>query len=83
MTVLAAPGATWGITGPQFLTLYAGLILVSFGVAIVARSVVSRGGARLVVPAEEQHGWLLGRIEDPYGHHWEIGKPLGEWPPAR
>jgi len=20
---------------------------------------------------------LLGRIEDPFGHHWEIGKPLG------
>jgi uncharacterized glyoxalase superfamily protein PhnB len=20
-------------------------------------------------------------IEDPFGHHWEIGKPLGDWPP--
>ena len=35
-------------------------------------------------PASEvinEHGWLLGRIVDPYGHTWEIGKPLGEWPP--
>ncbi len=23
----------------------------------------------------------LGRIEDLFGHHWEIGKPLVEWPP--
>jgi PhnB protein len=39
-------------------------------------------GAREVYPASEEHGWLLGRIEDPFGHHWEIGKPLIDWPPA-
>jgi PhnB protein len=39
-------------------------------------------GATLVYAAESQHGWLLGRIEDPFGHHWEIGRPLIEWPPA-
>jgi PhnB protein len=38
-------------------------------------------GATEDIPVQEEHGWLLGRIEDPYGHHWEIGKPLGEWPP--
>jgi PhnB protein len=38
-------------------------------------------GAAEVSPVEEEHGWLLGRIEDPFGHHWEIGKPLVEWPP--
>jgi PhnB protein len=38
-------------------------------------------GATLVSPVEEQHQWLLGRIEDPFGHHWEIGRPLVEWPP--
>jgi len=48
-------------------------------------SVVERAlalGATEVVPVEEEHGWLLGRIEDPFGHHWEIGRPLVEWPPA-
>jgi PhnB protein len=40
-------------------------------------------GATLVRPAAREHGWLLGRICDPYGHHWEIGKPLIPWPPAR
>jgi PhnB protein len=38
-------------------------------------------GAIEVVPLEEAHGWRLGRIVDPYGHHWEIGTPLGPWPP--
>ena len=48
------------------------------------RSVVERAvslGATEVVPVGEEHGWRLGRIEDPFGHHWEIGRPLGEWPP--
>jgi PhnB protein len=30
----------------------------------------------------EEYGWRLGRIEDPFGHHWEIGRPLGGWPPG-
>jgi PhnB protein len=38
-------------------------------------------GAEEVSPVQEEHGWLLGRIEDPFGHQWEIGKPLVEWPP--
>ena len=38
-------------------------------------------GATEVVPVGEAHGWLLGRIEDPFGHHWEIGTPLVDWPP--
>lgn len=33
-------------------------------------------GATEVVPVGEQYGWRLGRIVDPFGHHWEIGKPL-------
>jgi PhnB protein len=23
-----------------------------------------------------QNGWLIGRVVDPFGHHWEIGKPV-------
>jgi uncharacterized glyoxalase superfamily protein PhnB len=23
----------------------------------------------------------LGRVVDPFGHEWEIGRPLGAWPP--
>jgi len=38
-------------------------------------------GATEVYPVADRHGWLLGRVEDPYGHHWEIGKPVVAWPP--
>jgi PhnB protein len=34
-------------------------------------------GAGVVVPVRDEYGWRLGRVVDPYGHHWEIGKPLG------
>jgi PhnB protein len=33
-------------------------------------------GAREGFPVEEAHGWRLGRVVDPFGHHWEIGRPL-------
>jgi len=33
-------------------------------------------GAKVVWPVANQHGWRLGRLVDPFGHHWEIGKPL-------
>ena len=35
-------------------------------------------GAKVVWPVSNQYGWRLGRIVDPFGHHWEIGKPLSE-----
>jgi PhnB protein len=38
-------------------------------------------GATVLSPAGDEHGWRLGRIEDPFGHRWEIGKPLIPWPP--
>ena len=33
-------------------------------------------GATEVAPLTEGHGWLIGRVADPSGHHWEVGKPL-------
>jgi len=35
-------------------------------------------GAKIIVPVAENYGWRLGRVLDPFGHHWEIGKPLSE-----
>jgi PhnB protein len=35
-----------------------------------------KAGATVVWPITNQYGWRLGRIVDPSGHHWEIGKPL-------
>jgi PhnB protein len=48
--------------------------------AAVRRAVAA--GATEVTPVEDAHGWRLGRIVDPFGHHWEIGKPLVAWPPG-
>ncbi len=33
-------------------------------------------GATAIVPVQEMHGWRVGRISDPFGHHWEIGREL-------
>src|SRR5215510_612481 len=41
----------------------------TFAMAIVA-------GAREVFAVEESYGWRVGRVVDPFGHHWEIGRPL-------
>jgi PhnB protein len=51
------------------------LLLVEDPAAVCARAVAA--GASEVVPVADSHGWRLGRIVDPFGHHWEIGRPLG------
>jgi len=43
--------------------------------AMFARAISA--GAKVVQPMQDQpYGWHVGRVVDPYGHHWEIGKPL-------
>ena len=44
--------------------------------AMFARALAA--GARSIVPVKEDYGWRLGRVVDPFGHHWEIGHPLDE-----
>ncbi len=50
------------------------LLQVDDPVATIERA--TGAGATVVYPAQAAHGWLLGRVVDPYGHHWEIGTPL-------
>jgi PhnB protein len=42
--------------------------------AVFARALAA--GASQVYPVTEEHDWRLGRVVDPFGHHWEIGRPL-------
>lgn len=35
-----------------------------------------RAGAQNLSDVTEEHGWIVGRIQDPFGHEWEIGRPL-------
>jgi PhnB protein len=54
------------------------LLIVDDPAAAVERAVGA--GATLIAPVAEEHGWRIGRIADPFGHHWEVGTPLGRWP---
>ncbi len=47
--------------------------------AVMHRAVAA--GATEVTAVANAYGWRVGRILDPFGHHWEIGKPLVAWPP--
>jgi PhnB protein len=33
-------------------------------------------GAKEIFPVNEAYGWRLGRVVDPFGFHWEIGREL-------
>ena len=68
-----SPDSIGGATGRT-------LLVVDDPGAVVERAVAA--GARQVAAVSDEHGWRLGRIIDPFGHEWEIGHPLGEWPPG-
>jgi PhnB protein len=42
--------------------------------AVFAQAIAA--GATQVYPISEGHGWRVGRVVDPFGHHWEIGRPV-------
>jgi PhnB protein len=50
------------------------LLVVEDPDAVCKRAIAA--GAKQVVPVGNGHGWRLGRILDPFGHHWEIGRQL-------
>lgn len=50
------------------------LLVVDDPDAVQAQAV--RAGGRETAPVAEEHGWRVGRIVDPFGHEWEIGRPL-------
>ena len=55
------------------------LLVVEDPDGVVRRAVAA--GATESSPVSDEHGWRLGRIVDPFGHEWEIGTPIGAWPP--
>lgn len=50
------------------------LLIVDDPVAVCKQAVAA--GAVQVSAVSEGHGWRLGRIVDPFGHHWEVGKQV-------
>src|ERR1700743_2059029 len=67
------PPAVGGTTGRT-------LLVVDDPPAMHGRAVAA--GATVTSPVQDEHGWLLGRIVDPFGHEWELGRPLRAWPRA-
>jgi PhnB protein len=67
-----SPPAIGGSTGRT-------LLVVDDPDATAAAAIAA--GASELSPVSDEHGWRLGRIEDPSGHEWEIGRPPAEWPP--
>lgn len=67
------PRATGGATA-RFL------LVVDDPDALFGRAVAA--GADAESPVADEHGWRVGRLIDPFGHEWEIGRPLGAWPPV-
>ena len=67
-----SPRAAGGTTGRI-------LLVVDEPEAFLRRAVDA--GATETDPVSDEHGWRLGRIVDPFGHEWEIGKALIDWPP--
>jgi PhnB protein len=62
-----SPPAIGGTTGRT-------LLIVDDPDAFAAKAVGA--GAAELGPVADEHGWRLGQIEDPFGHEWEIGRPL-------
>jgi PhnB protein len=67
-----SPDAIGGATGR--------MLLVVDDPEAVLEAAAAAGGT-VTSPAGEEHGWRLGRFTDPFGHQWEVGHPVGEWPP--
>jgi PhnB protein len=42
----------------------------------VAAQAISAGATEIYPVADQDYGYRLGRITDPFGHHWEICTPL-------
>ena len=55
------------------------LLVVEDPDMVLKRAVAA--GAAEKSPVGDEHGWRIGRIVDPFGHEWEIGKPIVTWPP--
>jgi PhnB protein len=79
---VAAAGPDMGRYSPNAIGGGTGrvLLVVEEPDALLLRAVSA--GAVEKSPVADEHGWRLGRVVDPFGHEWEIGKPVGPWPPS-
>ncbi|WP_295668991.1 VOC family protein [uncultured Mucilaginibacter sp.] len=65
----------------NFSHLSLGGISVRFGLMVddpdaVAKQAIAAGATEIYPVADQDYGMRLGHIADPFGHHWEIYRPL-------
>lgn len=79
---VAAAGPELGRFSPKALGGGTGrTLLVVDDPDSVVKSAVDAGAVATSAVGDE-HGWRVGRVVDPFGHEWEVGKPIGPWPPS-
>jgi PhnB protein len=78
---VAGSGASMGRFSPKAIggATSRTLLVVEDPDAVVKRAVDA--GAAEASPVNDEYGWRIGRVIDPFGHEWEVGKPIGPWPP--
>ncbi|MEV6845699.1 VOC family protein [Actinoplanes sp. NPDC051411] len=64
-----SPSAAGGTTGRT-------LLVVDNPDELYAQAVTA--GATPASPVADEHGWRVGRVVDPFGHEWEIGRHLAD-----
>jgi len=75
--ILADEGPEYGNFSPETL----GGTTIRMGLQVenpdaVAKQAISAGAKEIYPVADQDYGYRLGIILDPFGHHWEIFKPL-------
>jgi PhnB protein len=43
---------------------------------VTAQNAIDLGAREIYPVTDQEYGYRLGHIVDPFGHHWEIGRPL-------
>ena len=44
----------------------------------IFKQAMDRGAKQVYAVADQSYGYRLGHLVDPFGHHWEIGRPLSK-----
>jgi len=54
------------------------MVLVVDNPDAVFNHAVATGAQVVSAVTDQPYGWRVGRVADPFGHHWEIGKPINQ-----
>lgn len=52
------------------------MILIAADPDALFKRAIAAGAKEIWPVADQDYGWRVGRVVDPFGHHWEIGKSL-------